>query len=364
MARGNRAGAVLPRRREGSIGGWFRFATVTALLGCGASPIDLGLVADGGGSDERPGNETGDGAATPSDSRLEEPQSAPDSLATGDFFRAEGVESPSNNELLTGVPDSDAGYWEDQGEPALDVLASVDQEPTPEGYPANEEHTPDWCDTGESHQERCGTDVDEDCDGRVDENELLGQACFTVCDIPGKWLCDRDQQQLVCFHRTCYLTPETCGNRWHDEGEQCDVSAGDPAFEDIAPLETYCRADCRWATRFEEPCWVPTEDGPVQVIYFRDGALQWPCDAEGLVCSELVRSCVPKLGEGRWYRCPRLRRAESDEEWLQRLEAGDGEAPLYPMVESDEGECHISCSTDAECPERLGSCYMGVCVVW
>ena len=73
---------------------------------------------------------------------------------------------------------------------------------------------------------------------------------------------------------------------------------------------------------------------------------------------------MPQLGEERWKRCPRLRRLETVEEYALRLEAGNLEPPVYAMIQSEEGECHISCSTDAECSAALGTCYMGACVIW
>ena len=286
------------------------------LVGCGGDPIDLGFSVE-------------------------------DSAVTGEGDAAE----------VSGV-----------GEGAVDLepdpLADLDLDPVPAGYPATADTTPSWCELGSPQQERCGTGMDEDCDGRVDENPLLGEPCYSLCDSAGQWLCDRKQQQLVCIDFSCLTIPSTCNNEQRDAGEQCDVSAGDPGHADVGPLEVYCREDCRWDTRFEDPCWrlVDGQREPILIQGF--AGLSSPCEAAGLVCSDRVRSCVPKLGEERWKRCPRLRRLETAQEYALRLEADNLEPPVYAMIQSEEGECHISCSTDAECPEALGTCYMGACVIW
>lgn len=290
-------------------------AVALALTGCGPRPIDLALGLDAGAGE-------GVGGGGESDS------------AGGNTSGA-----------TTGELGGEVDQWED-----------VQLDASPSGYPSGEAHISLACELGEVQEERCGNDVDDDCDGRVDENELLGQECFSDCQRPGIWACNRSLEQLVCFDSDCYVQPGTCGNGLRDKDESCDVSAGDVPYENVGMLDAYCRVDCRVATRFGGPCWEWSSSGPEEIF---------DCGAKGLVCSELIRTCVPKVGEGGWYRCPRLTRPETDEEYIVRV--GEGEAaraPSFPMVESEEGECHISCSRDADCPEMLNTCYMGVCVIW
>ena len=243
-----------------------------------------------------------------------------------------------------------------------------DAQTTPDGYPATPETTPGWCLYGDEvyRDERCGTDLDEDCDGAVDEYPGLGEPCATDCQTFGIMVCNPETLEAVCqnVERPCEV-PVTCGNGYLELSiEPCDLSAAEntlPNKDEAELLAPYCTKDCRVDTNFRAKCWDSTGTKEDEIVY--RGQYRGICVFNGLVCSEHVKTCVPTVSGG--GRCPRLARPETAERYAERVDAGVEEAPVYNMVESENGECWITCQGDEDCPqESMRFCYMGTCVVW
>ncbi len=72
-------------------------------------------------------------------------------------------------------------------------------------------------------EERCGTGLDEDCDGVADEGfELVGTACQTgvgACVRGGAIVCNEEGDDVACSAAAGAPTPELCGN---DRDDDCD----------------------------------------------------------------------------------------------------------------------------------------------
>ena len=65
---------------------------------------------------------------------------------------------------------------------------------------------------GQPGPELCGDGVDNDCDGATDEGFPVGTACTTQdCAIPGLWGCSEDALSMVCILSEA-LPPERCGD--------------------------------------------------------------------------------------------------------------------------------------------------------
>lgn len=97
--------------------------------------------------------------------------------------------------------------------------------------------------TGGLADERCGDNLDNDCDGDVDEGqESLGAACSLGvgdCQTAGMWVCDPKSGKVLCGVPENTLTPEVCGDGldndcngmvddgFADEGAPCTKGLGE-----------------------------------------------------------------------------------------------------------------------------------------
>ena len=69
------------------------------------------------------------------------------------------------------------------------------------------------------------------------------------------------------------------------------------------------------------------------------------------VCDEHIGACMPVIGP-RQPRCPQL-----------PIEGSATDDEFYPMLETENGECWVTCSESDQCPSSLSECYMGFCAV-
>jgi hypothetical protein len=240
----------------------------------------------------------------------------------------------------------------------------------PVGFQTNEGDTSTLaCEADETTPEQCGSAVDEDCDGTVDESPLLGEPC--LCDgVPGRAACDLGTSQVVCLGRDKATCPLACGNGQLDDGERCDPAAVGEA------LGQSCEADCtrrcgNGVLEEGEACdpEAPSAEGPCTVdcrtplfwqcvALFAEGPAYYECPMPRTRCDRWVGACMPWLDpiEG-FVRCP-----------LIAVESPVPTDEVYPMVEQvdEEGrpiQCWVTCSADRECPSSLPRCYQGYCVV-
>ena len=203
----------------------------------------------------------------------------------------------------------------------------------PSGYPTSPGHLAESCSQGQSFNEVCGNDLDEDCDGTVDEYPGIGAPCLSGCgDGYGAYVCSTLTNTLLCLggEGCIHMLPEPCGDGLLDAHEECDPNA---PFEEAGVT---CTATC---TR---PLFIRCVDAGI--------AQPELCDSLH-VCNERIGACMPVIGRSQ-PRCPRL-----------AIEGGSGNDEFYPMLETENGECWVTCSDSAQCPSSLPECYMGFCVV-
>lgn len=207
----------------------------------------------------------------------------------------------------------------------------------PNGYPTPPGQQAPWCDQGQPIDEVCGNAVDDDCDGTVDEFSGGGEPCRIACGdgiySPGIYVCDVATNSLSCQPSSpdCIMpasNPPRCGDTVVDPGEQCDPA--DP--KERAGIT--CTSDCR---------------RPLFVRCLIDGMLE-PDICDPLhACSERIGACVPVISAMQ-PRCPEI-----------PIEAGGSE--FYPMLETEDGQCWLTCLDSSTCPSPISDCYMGFCAV-
>lgn len=215
-----------------------------------------------------------------------------------------------------------------------------------EGYPADPGQQNPGCESGVGVDEVCGNAVDDDCDGLVDEQMLVGTPCTPTCaDGAGTMACNLADHSLVCITDDLQACrPEAgigivigCGNGMVDRGEWCD-----PAAPGEIEGET-CTVDCRLPL-FKRCVFRSTVDHDV-------------CDA-WRTCDEWIGACLPYIDLPNAARCPDIA--------VEAAPPTDGQPPgpeeFYRMAEVD-GICRLTCTSDAQCPSSLPVCYMSYCAV-
>jgi hypothetical protein len=201
----------------------------------------------------------------------------------------------------------------------------------PRGYSTGPGQVTSACKRGQSIAEVCGNDLDEDCDGTVDEYPGIGAPCMSGCG-EGRYVCSADTNALLCRGKQGCANdvPPRCGDGLPGTDEECDPNA---------PSETpgiTCTLTCN------RPLFIHCVQAGV--------ALPELCN-DLHVCNERIGACVPVIGP-RQRRCPQI-----------RIEGGAAEDEFYPMLEVENDECWVTCSESAQCPSSLSECYMGFCVV-
>lgn len=198
----------------------------------------------------------------------------------------------------------------------------------PHGYPTAPMQITVACMRGQSFPEVCANDLDDDCDGMVDEYEGIGATCRTGCG-EGTYACSASTNALVCLGCTNDVPPP-CGDGLLNSDEECDPNA---------PSEMP-GITC-----------TPTCTRPLFVHCVQAG-IAFPDRCPDLrVCNERIGACVPVIGPQQ-RRCPQL-----------PIEGNSAAGAYYPMLEVESGECWVTCSESAQCPSSLSECYMGFCVV-
>lgn len=201
----------------------------------------------------------------------------------------------------------------------------------PAGYQAGPDDAASWCEGGHVAVELCGSGIDEDCDGRVDEMAMLGQECEAGCMV-AQLMCNTESHELVCrgLHGCEMEQAVTCGNGFLDVDEQCDPQAPGESLD-----------TCTW--RCTRPLFTR--------CLFGVGDSDPTVCTGNTECSWFTGACMPLVGtEG--LRCPEYRVVGSTDE-----------TAFYPMLETEDDQCWVSCSEDEQCPPGLDDCYMGFCVV-
>lgn len=93
------------------------------------------------------------------------------------------------------------------------------------------------CMPGQPVTELCGDEIDNDCDGNVDEDFAeLNRECFDgigACRRTGKLVCDENALALVCSAKAGLPVPEICGN---DVDDDCDSEVD----KDVPGLSEAC----------------------------------------------------------------------------------------------------------------------------
>ena len=115
---------------------------------------------------------------------------------------------------------------------------------------------------GQPEAERCGTTIDEDCDGLVDEGFLVGLPCVEgvgVCARLGATVCDAERDGVICDAVAGAPQASTCDG----EDDDCDGAID----ESFAELGAPCSTGVGGCTR----------DGVLTCNDARDGVA---CDAE------------------------------------------------------------------------------------
>lgn len=304
----------------------FSTCLLLVALGCGESDFDLGLPSPDALADAGTGDAAANEDGTPS---------PPNTATCSDDDQTFG---PDPSELEPGQTYEDYG-----GQP---IVWSDDELPSPsdaDGYDATEETTASWCEGREPTDELCGTGVDEDCDGTVDEVTGVGESCSADC-ASAVYACLDDTTELVCTTNIpACINPGRlqCGDGLLDEWEQCDFAA---AGEE---LDVTCDDFCR------RPGFA--------VVCVRDGRPDSSLCSGVQVCSRYVGACVPAITDFS-PRCPNLR-VEGGEpnEYYPMIEVPGGDPHEERPMEADQ--CWITCAENETCPTLVSQCYMGFCVV-
>lgn len=304
------------------------FLILACVAGCGHDHLDFAL-SDGGrarGSSPCDGSlsclYTIDGGSRPDGSLIEHDGGS-------------ALNSSSKDHGGAGSRSGSPSAANPNGAPSAGDLASDPRfQDDPAGYPTPAGHEPPWCDQGKSFDEVCGNDVDDDCDGTVDEFPGIGSPCRGGCGT-GIYVCDTVTNALLCRGRQgCVASqtdgPKPCGDGVVTSGEQCDPAA--PHEQ----LGVTCTADCR------RPLFVRCVTAGVSNPDV--------CDALHK-CDERIGACVPVLGPQQ-PRCPKI-----------PVEGSGSNDKFYPMLETENGQCWITCTKSDQCPSVLSDCYMAFCAV-
>lgn len=223
-----------------------------------------------------------------------------------------------------GSTDAGASHAQGQSPGAPGLPFNLD----PDGHPTTTSEWAPWCAEMKSFTELCDTGIDEDCDGRVDEFVGLGDSCMNGC-YEGVYVCNTQTNSLVCQGPGGCRNdvPPPCGDGFVEADEECDPNASDERSG------ITCTVDCH---------------RPLFVLCVTSGEPDPSvCDALHK-CDERIGACVPVIGRQQ-RRCPNI-----------RVEGGaDGD--FYPMLETEDGECLVTCSKPDQCPGILSDCYMGFC---
>lgn len=290
---------------------------IILLAACGHEDLDFKLP-DGGNA------ESDDGAISATSTDCAGSASAcEDAIAPTDF----GIGS-SNDAGSWGI----AGYGDSSAFPDEDLGQTEWYQDDPRGYPTEPGQFAESCAYDWSFDEICANDIDEDCDGTVDEYPGIGEPCESGCG-EGDYVCSASTNTLLCRGRQGCFNPTVappCGDGVVDSGEECDPNA---------PSE---RAGITCTLTCERPLF----------IVCVESGIVYPERCDDLhVCNERIGACVPVIGPGQ-PRCPEL-----------PIEGSAAEDEFYPMLEVEDGECWVTCSENEQCPSSLAECYMGFCVV-
>jgi hypothetical protein len=226
--------------------------------------------------------------------------------------------TPGNTDRRGGATDSNAA-----------PQTSYQDDPT--GYPTGPGQLAASCAQGQSFEEICANDIDDDCDGTVDEYPGIGEPCRAGCG-EGIYVCSAETNSLLCHgpHGCMNPVPASCGDGFVGSDEACDPNA-----QGEQPGIT-CTLTC------ERPLFVRCVDAGAAHPDF--------CD-DLHVCDTHIGACMPVIGP-RQPRCPQL-----------PIEGSSAKGEFYPMLETESGECWVTCSADDQCPSSLSECYMGFCAV-
>lgn len=304
------------------LGAMHLFTVLTILLtACGHDELDFAPPDAGRGSAGENGARSGmQMTCAGSDSRC---QDLLDAALLGDDL-PQGGGGGGGAELP--VADAGTGTMFDWG---VDPLDRYQDDPL--GYPTGPGQDAPACTQGQSFAEVCANDLDEDCDGTVDEYPGIGEPCASGCG-EGTYVCSAETNALLCrgLQGCMNEIPPSCGDGFLNSGEECDPNAP----SEIAGVT--CTLTC---------------DRPL-FIHCVEAGLAFPERCDDLhVCNERIGACVPVIGP-RQRRCPEIRIAGSS--------ADDA---FYPMLETEDGQCWVTCSESDQCPSSLSDCYMGFCVV-
>jgi hypothetical protein len=299
-----------------------RLLSVLAILvaACGHEELDFDLP-DGGGSNSQhsAGSSTQVRCSGSASSCRESMNAAEDDQGSRDVTGGD-ASAASSGAAAAGTGGNNAP---DQG-----VGQAKPYQDDPHGYPTGPGQLAASCAHGQSFAEVCGNDIDEDCDGTVDEYPGIGAPCRSGCG-EGIYVCSTSSYALLC--QGCnHELPAPCGDGFHGSDEECDPNA---PFEEAGVT---CTQTC------ERPLFIRCVDAGF--------AHPERCD-ELHVCNERIGACMPVVGP-RQPRCPQL-----------RIEGNSSGDQFYPMLETEGGECWVTCSESQQCPSSLSECYMGFCAV-
>jgi Putative metal-binding motif len=94
-------------------------------------------------------------------------------------------------------------------------------------------------------EELCGDDVDNNCDGEIDEGYPIGDACevgLGACRVTGRLVCASDDRSVVCD-----ATPMLPGDEWCADGmdNDCDGETDETACstEPVSPNDNHTVLD-------------------------------------------------------------------------------------------------------------------------
>ncbi|MDD9943764.1 MAG: hypothetical protein OXU20_22170 [Myxococcales bacterium] len=269
-------------------------------------------------------------------------------------------------------------------------------------------------------EELCGNDLDDDCDGTVDESALLGQPCRITCpdrsEAPGFYMCDHDEQHVACKPERpsdCVeMVPSVlrqCGNGVKEAGESCDYMAPNLEAPHVEQLGVTCSRDCtpirfpRCVFGFYRPR-EPVCQGSNPVVCHSE-----LLDVRPEVCPRLTRcvtqagACLPflsatqprcptapqepplycgngRLDEGEECEPRHIAKPDVDCAWncrevpigeeigapdyrpALRMTEVPGETGVPGQPDQGSTNCLVSCADASECPASIPECYMGVCV--
>ena len=156
---------------------------------------------------------------------------------------------------------------------------------------------------GQPGQELCGNDVDDDCDGQTDEGFDVGEACDVgvgACYRQGENVCTPDGHGTVCNVQPGDPVAELCGN---DLDDDCDGEV-DEGYEEVGEVCSSglgaCERPGTWvcaADRLALDCTaVPAQPGEelcgTGVDEDCDGAVDEGFEAVGLPCTAGIGICL------------------------------------------------------------------------